>query len=240
MSNTARWQFGPLEGNEWRWCRLDPPKNGGENFRADFCTLNFLGGGQSCYGATQLIVALSPGHSDITKFRPRSAFAKGNHLVCVEKYSNCCSADWHRWGFKSTYRHFWTHFAESFRMSKSSWMMDPTHSREMPICSAIQLAEIRRSSKISLWIWSIIFGVVTVLGRPRQGASETGKSPCLNWATQFFDGSTRQCMLSHCLCQNGVNFLGRLALPKKKLDDSTRPDAVEIARVAWHSSFLPL
>jgi len=38
-------------------------------------------------------------------------------------------------------------------MSKSSWMMDPTRSREMPSCSAIDLAEIRLSSKISLWIW---------------------------------------------------------------------------------------
>jgi hypothetical protein len=35
-------------------------------------------------------------------------------------------------------------------MSKSSWMMDPTCSREMPSCSAIELAEIQRSSKISL------------------------------------------------------------------------------------------
>jgi hypothetical protein len=36
----------------------------------------------------------------------------------------------------------------TFRMFKSSWMMDPTRSREMPSCSAIDLAEIRRSSKI--------------------------------------------------------------------------------------------
>jgi hypothetical protein len=39
-------------------------------------------------------------------------------------------------------------------------MMNPTRSREMPSCSAIDLAEIRRSSKISSWIWSIISGVV--------------------------------------------------------------------------------
>jgi hypothetical protein len=45
-------------------------------------------------------------------------------------------------------------------MSKSSWMMDPSHSREMPSCSAVDLAEIRRSSKISSWIWSVISGVV--------------------------------------------------------------------------------
>ena len=51
---------------------------------------------------------------------------------------------------------------------------------EMTSCSAIDLAEIRRSSKISSWIWSIISGVVTVLG-----ASHVEKSPRLNWATQF-------------------------------------------------------
>jgi len=38
--------------------------------------------------------------------------------------------------------------------------------------------------------------------------------------------------LSQCFCQNGVNFLLRLALQrKKKLDDSSRLDVVEIARV---------
>jgi hypothetical protein len=45
-------------------------------------------------------------------------------------------------------------------MSKSSWMINPTRSREMPSCSAIDLTEIRRSSKISSWIWSIISGVI--------------------------------------------------------------------------------
>jgi len=86
---------------------------------------------------------------------------------------NCrsCWDDWHRWCFWSAFRHFGTHFTESFRMSKSSWMMDSTRSREMPSCSAIYLAEIRQSSKISLWIWSIISGVVTVLGRPGRGAT---------------------------------------------------------------------
>ena len=68
---------------------------------------------------------------------------------------------------------------------KSSWMMDPTRSREMPSCSAIDLAEIRRSSKISSWIWSIISGMITVLGRPERGTSQVEKSPRLNWATQF-------------------------------------------------------
>ena len=74
------------------------------------------------------------------------------------KNSKSCSDDWHHWCFWSAFRHFGTHFAESFRMSKSSWMMDPTRSREMPNCSAIDLAKICQSSKISSnswWIWSI-------------------------------------------------------------------------------------
>jgi len=99
------------------------------------------------------------------------------------KNSKSCSGDRHRWRSWSAFRHFGTHFAESFRVSIFSWMMDPTRSREMSSCSAIDLAEIRRSSKISSWIWSIISGVVR--GRPGRGASQVEKSPRLNWATQF-------------------------------------------------------
>jgi hypothetical protein len=68
-------------------------------------------------------------------------------------------------------------------MYKSSWMMDPTRSREMPSRLTIYLAQIRRSCKISSWIWSIISWVVTVLCRPGRGASQVEKSPRLNWAT---------------------------------------------------------
>ena len=95
------------------------------------------------------------------------------------------SDDWHRWRFCSTFKLFGTHLAESFRMSKSSWMMNPTLSCEMLSCSAIDLAEIRCYSKISSWIWSIISGVVTVLCRPGRGASQVEKWPRLNWTTQF-------------------------------------------------------
>ena len=90
---------------------------------------------------------------------------------------------WHLWCFWSVFRHFGAHFAESFRMSKSSWMMDQTRSREMPSFSAIDLAKVRRFSKISSWIWSIISGVVTVLCRPGRGASQVENSPRLNWPT---------------------------------------------------------
>ena len=109
------------------------------------------------------------------------------------KNSKSCSDEWQRWCIWSAFRHFGTHFEESFRMSKSSWMMDPTRSRVMARCSAIDLAEIWCSSKISSWIWSIISGVFTVLGHPGQGTSLVEKSPSLNWATQFlmvaYDGA---------------------------------------------------
>jgi len=64
-------------------------------------------------------------------------------------------------------------------------MIGPTRSRKLPSCSAINLAEIRQSSKISSWIWSIISGVVTVLGRPGRGIPQVEKSQRLNSATQF-------------------------------------------------------
>jgi hypothetical protein len=120
-------------------------------FPAEFCTRNFGGRvGVSRYASTQLIVAVSQYHSDITMFCPWSPIATGNHLVCANrKISKSCSYDWHRWRlrFWSAFRYFGTHFAESFRMSKFSRTMNPTLPREMPSCSG------RRSSKISLWIW---------------------------------------------------------------------------------------
>jgi len=39
----------------------------------------------SRYAATPMIVVLSPGHSDINRFRPWSPIATGNHLDRAEK-----------------------------------------------------------------------------------------------------------------------------------------------------------
>jgi len=47
--------------------------------------LGILWGGVSRYAATPLIVALSPHHSDLTRFRPWSPIATGNHLDRAEK-----------------------------------------------------------------------------------------------------------------------------------------------------------
>ena len=84
----------------------------------------------------------------------------------------------------------------------------PTRSREMPSCSAIDLAEIRWSSKIRSWIRSIISGLVTVLGRPGRGASQVEKSSRLNWATQLltvaYDGA---CSLNASVRMAWISFV---------------------------------
>jgi len=94
---------------------------------------------------------------------------------------------------------------------------DPARSREMPSCSAIDLAEIRRSSKINSWIWLIPSGVVTVLGRPGRSAKQVGKSPRLNRATQFltvaYDGA---CSPNVSVRMAWISF-GTLPCRKKKL-----------------------
>ena len=61
------------------------PKNRGENFPSGFLHSEFFGGRVSRYAATPLIVALSLGHSDITRFCPWSPIATGNHLDHAEK-----------------------------------------------------------------------------------------------------------------------------------------------------------
>jgi len=151
-----------------------------------------------------------------------------------------CSDNWHRWRFWSAFRHFGTHFAESFRISKSSWMMDPSRSRELPSCSAIDLAEIRRSSKISLWIWSIISGVITVLGRPGRGAPQveihhvqTGPPSFWRWKTMvhvplmFFFSEWREFPSAPCLAEKKNSMTARVSILLK-------------SRIAWHASFQPL
>ena len=142
--------------------------------------------------------------------------------------------------FWSAFRHFWTHFAESFPMSKSSWMMDSTRSREMPSCSAIDLAEIRRSSKISSWIWSIISGVVTVLDRLGRGASQVEKSPRLNWAIQVLAVGYDGAFSPNVSVRKARISFSALPCRKKKIYESSRLHVVEIAPVAWHASFQPL
>ena len=54
----------------------------GKNSSSGFLYSDFFWGWgwMSCYAANPLIVALSPSHSDTTRFRPKSPIATGNHL----------------------------------------------------------------------------------------------------------------------------------------------------------------
>jgi len=61
------------------------PKNRGENFSNGFLHSEFFWGGVNRYAATPFIVALSPGHSDITRFRPFLPIATGNRMDRAEK-----------------------------------------------------------------------------------------------------------------------------------------------------------
>jgi len=63
---------------------LDPKKSRQELSQRIF-QIGISFGGVSRYAATPFIVALSPGHGDITTFRPWSPIATGNHLDRAEK-----------------------------------------------------------------------------------------------------------------------------------------------------------
>ena len=95
-------------------------KNRGENFSSGLLRLEFFWGGVNRYATTPLIVALSPGQSDITRFRSWSPIATGNHLDRAEKILKVAPTTGTVDRFLSAFGHFGTHFAESFPMSKSS------------------------------------------------------------------------------------------------------------------------
>jgi len=64
----------------------------GENFSSGFLHSEFFGGGVSRCVVTPLIAALSPGHSDIIRFRPWSPIATEKHLGCSEKIPKLAQA----------------------------------------------------------------------------------------------------------------------------------------------------
>jgi hypothetical protein len=98
-------------------------------------------GGVSCYAATPLIVVLSPGHSVITRFHPWSPVATENHLDHAEKIQKVAQ-------MTGTVDVFDPLCGELPHVQ--IFMNDgPTCSREMPSFSAIDLAKIRWSFKIS-------------------------------------------------------------------------------------------
>jgi len=73
-----------LEDNRCGGCHLDPKKLRRELFQWIFA-LRILWGRVSCYAATPSIVALSLGHSDVTRFYPWSPITTGNHLDRAKK-----------------------------------------------------------------------------------------------------------------------------------------------------------
>jgi len=66
---------------------LIPKKSRREIFQRIFA-FGIFWGGVSRYASSPLIVALSPGHSDMTRFRPWSQIATENHLDRAEKIPN--------------------------------------------------------------------------------------------------------------------------------------------------------
>jgi len=66
---------------------LDPKKSRREIFQRIFA-LGIFWGWVSRYAASPVIVSLSPGNSDITRFRPWSPIATVNHLDRAEEIPN--------------------------------------------------------------------------------------------------------------------------------------------------------
>ena len=124
------------------------PKNRGENFSSGYLHPEFLGGRLSRYAATPLIVALSPGHSDITRFRPWSPIATGNRLDRAKKNPKFAQTTG-TVTFMIRVQVFPYPLRGELPHGQICMNDGPNPLSEMPSCSAIDLAEIRRSSKIS-------------------------------------------------------------------------------------------
>jgi len=94
---------------------LIPKKSRRELFQWIFA-LGIFWGGVSRYAATPLIVTLSPGHSDITRFCPWSPIATGNHLDRAEKIPKVAETTGTVDVFDPRSGISGPHFEESFRM----------------------------------------------------------------------------------------------------------------------------
>ena len=204
-------------------------------FPADFCNRNFWGG-VSRYAATPLIVALSPDHSDIIRFRPWSPIATGNHLDRAEKIPKVAQMNGtvdvliRLQAFRDTLRGELSHI--------QIFMNDGPN----PLTWDAQLLSYLFSwnpptSRISSWIWSIISGVVTAMGRPGRSTLQVEKSPLLKCTTQFLTVASYGACFPNVSVRMAWMSLGALRCREKKLlDNNSRLDVVEIARVVWHAS----
>ena len=186
------------------------PRYRGENFSSGFLHSEFFGAGWA---------AMPPLHWLLLCLRViviEPSFVRGHQSrleiiwIAPKKFQNLLRR-LAPLTFLIAFRHFGTHFSVSFRMSKSSWMMDLTRSREILRCSAIDLAEIRRSSN---WINNLRSG--HCFGSSRTRRITGGKITTFELGHPVFNGGIRWCMFPECFCQNGVNFLHCLAFAGKK------------------------
>ena len=136
------------------------PKNRGENLSSWFFALGIFLGGVSRYAAILLLVASSPGHSDIIRFRPWSPIATGNHLDCAENKVRKLLRRLEPLTFLIRVQAFRDPLRGELPHVQIFINDGPNPLPWDAQLSAIDLAEIRRSSKISSWIWSIVSGVV--------------------------------------------------------------------------------
>ena len=92
-----------------------------------------------------LVGSAPPG---ITRFRPGSTIATGNHLVRAEETPKVAQTTGNVDVFDPRSGISGPTSPRASACSNLHGMMDPTRPREMPSSAAIDLAEIRRSSKM--------------------------------------------------------------------------------------------
>jgi len=203
--------------------------------------LGIFGGRVSRYAATPLIVVLSPGHNDITRFRPWLSIATGNHSDRDEKISNIV---------QTTGTVVFLIRLQAFR--------DPL-GRELPHI------QIFMNDGLNPFTWdaqllSYWFSRNPAGGLPRLARGFYQYSPgwSLFWVVQdeahhrwknhhVYTGPP-SFWRWHTMVHVPLMFLSEwrkfpsapCLAGKKNLDDSSRLDVVEIARVAWYPSFQPL
>jgi len=157
------------------------------------CALGIVCGGVSRYAATSLIAALSPGHRDITRFRPcHQSRSTGNHLDRAEK-------------IPKLFR----------RLAPLTFLIRVQVFRD-PLRGELPHVQIFMNDGPNLSTWDaqlliywfsrnlLVFqdylsNLINNLrgghcfGRPGRGASQVEMSPHLNWVTQFltlaYDGA---------------------------------------------------
>jgi len=210
MSNTPRWYFRPLEDNKLGGCRLDLKKSRRDIFQWIFA-LGIIWGGMIRFVDISLIVALSPGHSDITRFLSWSPIAKRNHLDCAEKIPNMLR-----------------------RLAPLTFLIRVQAFRDA-LCGELPHVQIFMNDGTNQLTWDAQLLSYWLSRNPAVfqdyignlinncwgghcfGSSWTrsftgGKVTTFKLGHPVFDGRIRWCIFSQCFCQNVANFLRRFAL----------------------------